>query len=232
MRELILPESGVKRKLLDVAEALVAWRGFESVSVRDITQAAKMNVAAVNYHFGDRDTLLTLAMMRPMMPVAAGRLEMLDAAERKSAGTPLPLEEILHAFTSPLVTQAGKSGLTEPMFYKLCARIFAREIDGLPEPVASRLGEIGGRFANAFARTLPALAPAELSQRIHFLTGSLIYLLAARDKSNSVPMPAAIAGFIRFAAAGLSEGVATPAEITPAARETPPEDDSQTTFGF
>ena len=58
MRDMTIPESGTKRKLLDAAELLFAERGFEAVSVRDITQLAKTNVAAVNYHFGSRDEYL------------------------------------------------------------------------------------------------------------------------------------------------------------------------------
>ena len=74
MRETTIPESGSKRKLLETAEQLFADKGFEAVSVRDITQLAKTNVAAVNYHFGSRDSLLGMVMMRYMQPVTEERL--------------------------------------------------------------------------------------------------------------------------------------------------------------
>ena len=81
MRDFTIPESGAKRKLLDAAELLFAEKGFEAVSVRDITQLAKTNIAAVNYHFGSRDHLLTLVMMRYMTPVTEERLVRLDFVE-------------------------------------------------------------------------------------------------------------------------------------------------------
>ena len=97
MRAVTIPESGSKRKLLDAAEQLFADKGFEAVSVRDITQLAKTNVAAVNYHFGSRDSLLSLVMMRYMLPVTEERIARLEAIERKWSGKTAPLEEIIDA---------------------------------------------------------------------------------------------------------------------------------------
>jgi AcrR family transcriptional regulator len=41
-------------RLLNAAAALFSERGFKNVTVRDICRSAKANVAAVNYHFGDK----------------------------------------------------------------------------------------------------------------------------------------------------------------------------------
>ncbi len=46
-----------KERILDQAEALFAQKGFSAVSVREITSAAKCNLAAVNYHFGSKQNL-------------------------------------------------------------------------------------------------------------------------------------------------------------------------------
>ena len=43
-----------RQRLLDAASRLFAERGFKDVTVRDICRAARANVAAVNYHFGDK----------------------------------------------------------------------------------------------------------------------------------------------------------------------------------
>jgi AcrR family transcriptional regulator len=44
-------------RLLKVAEKLFAQKGYDSVSVREITNAAHCNLAAVNYHFGNKKAL-------------------------------------------------------------------------------------------------------------------------------------------------------------------------------
>ena len=43
-----------KERLLAVAEKLFAEKGFNGVSVREITQSAECNLASVNYYFGNK----------------------------------------------------------------------------------------------------------------------------------------------------------------------------------
>lgn len=50
-------EDHTKERILDTAEALFAQKGFQAVSVREITRAARCNLAAVNYHFGNKEKL-------------------------------------------------------------------------------------------------------------------------------------------------------------------------------
>ena len=47
-----------KTKILDTAERLFAQKGFDAVSLRNIVEAAKVNLAAVHYHFGSKQALL------------------------------------------------------------------------------------------------------------------------------------------------------------------------------
>jgi AcrR family transcriptional regulator len=44
-------------RILDEAETLFARKGYHAVSVREITNAANCNLAAVNYHFGNKQNL-------------------------------------------------------------------------------------------------------------------------------------------------------------------------------
>ena len=43
-----------RTRVLGVATQLFAARGFEKVTIREICREANANVAAVNYHFGDK----------------------------------------------------------------------------------------------------------------------------------------------------------------------------------
>ena len=214
MRETTIPESGSKRKLLETAEQLFADKGFEAVSVRDITQLAKTNVAAVNYHFGSRDSLLGMVMMRYMQPVTEERLARIDTLDRKWAGKVVPLEEIIDAYVRPLITQVRKSELSERLFYKLMGRIFAQQGNGLPPQIESQLKQVVERFTRSFAKALPEVPPEDLAWRIHFMAGAMIHLLTHQDilhrisggTSGAPTMEATLGRFIRFAAAGLREG--------------------------
>jgi len=46
-----------KDRIIDEAEALFALKGYDAVSVREITGAANCNLAGVNYHFGNKQNL-------------------------------------------------------------------------------------------------------------------------------------------------------------------------------
>ena len=232
MREMTIPESGSKRKLLDAAELLFAEKGFEAVSVRDITQLAKTNVAAVNYHFGSRDALLTLVMMRYMTPVTEERLARLESVERKWSGKSVPLEEIIDALVRPLVGQVKKSELAERLFYKLTGRICAEQGDGLPPQIEEQFRQSGERFSKAFAKALPTVPPEELAWRIHFVIGGMIHMLTHQEifhlvsggASGAPTMEDTLGRFIRFAAAGLREGTVQ--------EEAPAKKGPQATFDF
>ena len=46
-----------RQKLLEAAEVVFANRGYDGATIRDICDLAGMNIAAVNYHFGDKKRL-------------------------------------------------------------------------------------------------------------------------------------------------------------------------------
>ena len=50
-------EDPTKERILDTAEVLFAQKGYRAVSVREITSTAECNLAAVNYHFGNKENL-------------------------------------------------------------------------------------------------------------------------------------------------------------------------------
>lgn len=45
--------------ILDVAEKLIAKKGFEGTSVRDISSEANINVAMISYYFGSKEKMMS-----------------------------------------------------------------------------------------------------------------------------------------------------------------------------
>jgi AcrR family transcriptional regulator len=50
-------QAETRRLLLDTAGAVFAERGYRATTVRTICQRAGVNIAAINYHFGDKEHL-------------------------------------------------------------------------------------------------------------------------------------------------------------------------------
>lgn len=65
-----MAHSETVERILDAAEQLFARYGFAETSLRQITTKAKVNLAAVNYHFGSKQSLIQAVLMRVLNPVA------------------------------------------------------------------------------------------------------------------------------------------------------------------
>ena len=52
-----MPKDDVRRRILLNAGEIFASRGYQGATIRDICQQADVNVAAVNYYFGDKERL-------------------------------------------------------------------------------------------------------------------------------------------------------------------------------
>ena len=70
-----------RQRVLEAAAHLFALRGFKKVTIRAICAAAHANVAAVNYHFGDK-----LGLYREVLEMAIAVMQQTTAAAAR-AGT-------------------------------------------------------------------------------------------------------------------------------------------------
>ncbi len=78
----ISPEPSGREALIQAARSLFAERGIEGVSIRELGRAAKQrNNNAVQYHFGDRESLLFAVIAPQNERVGARRAALLDALE-------------------------------------------------------------------------------------------------------------------------------------------------------
>lgn len=168
-------ELTTKDRILDTAERLFADRGFADTSLRNITADAGANLAAVNYHFQSKDSLIQAVFARRLGPLNAERLAMLDACEASAGEGPPPLEGILRAFLEPVFNVGNPHGST---FGRLLGRMYLDPGDLFERIFREQFGAARVRFVAAFRRALPELPPEELFWRVHFLIGALAHTMA------------------------------------------------------
>jgi len=130
-------------KLLEVAEQVFADRGYQAATIREICVRAGANVAAVNYHFGDKLGLYTEVLQQS---IRAAQIDAVRSALDKTA----PPEEILRA-----VIRARLQGVCRGDLPAWHLRILTREmaqpspafqqfISKIGRPIFKRLLELIG----------------------------------------------------------------------------------------
>jgi AcrR family transcriptional regulator len=173
--------SATKERILDAAEALFMEHGYEATSLRALSAAADVNLAAVNYHFGGKEALFEAVLRRRLDPMNAERVELLTRFEKAAAPGPVPCERILTALLIPALKLARDPKRGGRNFLRLLGRAYADPAPFIRQFLSDRYATMIARFKSAFARALPHLPRRELSWRLHFIMGALSYTLAGTD---------------------------------------------------
>ena len=155
--------------------------GFEATSLRSITAAAGVNLAAVNYHFGSKEELFQSVLTRRLDPMNHARLALLTRLEAQAAPRPLSCEKILTALFVPALSLARDPERGGKNFLRLLGRAYADPAPFIRQFLSNQYAQMIARFKTAFARALPNLPRRELSWRLHFIMGALSYTLAGTD---------------------------------------------------
>jgi AcrR family transcriptional regulator len=95
-----------RRQLLEAAGEVFAEVGFRAATVREICQRAGANVAAINYHFGDKETLY-VEVLRHAHSKALDKYPLLLGVAEDA-----PPEEKLHGFVHSLLLRIFEKGPT------------------------------------------------------------------------------------------------------------------------
>ena len=173
--------NATRERCLRAAEALFLEHGFDGTSLRMVTAKAKVNLAAVNYHFGGKDGLFLEMIARRLDLMNDARVARLDELERHARGRPLSCERILGALFMPALELARDPKRGGRNFLRLLGRAYVDPSPVLRAFLSERYAPVVTRFKDAFGRALPKLAKQELSWRLHFLLGALAYTLAGTD---------------------------------------------------
>ena len=194
-------------RILEAAQKLFAERGFDATPVRDITNEAGCNVAAVNYHFGAKDNLY-LESFRAMLGVLRDRrLAVLDELLLRE---PAPdLEAFLTGFAEGFLDPATDEGVGRRFF-----AFVNREISDPRLPTSVFLGEfirpLLDRTLQALARVGPPLAPDVAEACVFCIIGQLLHALKAQhlflsheELSAHARLTDFVPHFVRFSAGGI-----------------------------
>lgn len=223
-------------RILDAAERLFAKRGFHGVSVRDITAAAGVDVALVAYHFGSKYKLLEAVLLRRAEVLNGERHALLQAAIARAAPHAPDLEEIIDAFTHPLLNRSGRGGIGWKSYFALIAHVNnSPEFGGTL--MTRSFDPVVGEFIAALRLALPGCDDRDIFWSYHFLSGALTLTFAETGRIDNLShglcrstdlddvhrrlVPYVAAGFRSLCAKRTGQAAAAPRAAGPRGRRKP-----------
>ncbi len=159
-------------RILDAAEELFATRSFEGVSVRQIMSKAGADVSLAYYHFKSKRDLFDQVMLRRAEILNDIRLQALAEVEKRSGDEAPTVEEIISAFTSPLLDLLDREHDEWSHYFQLIAQINnSPEWGG--ELMTRYFDPLVRRFLEALKTALPDCDETDLMWSYHILSGAL-----------------------------------------------------------
>lgn len=201
-----------RNRILSAATILFARKGYDATSLRDITTEAKVNLAAVNYHFRSKEDLFCAVIERIIAPTSTRRLALLEELQQAHR---ISLEGVLDAFFRPIVEVGHLPDGTRAPFLPLLGRFFTERPDLIERVFRTHLFPVGQRYLAILNELLPHLDAVELGWRFHFMIGTLTHTLSAEQfllsltdgAANPADVDAVVARMVAFSAGGLRAAV-------------------------
>jgi len=174
-----------RERILDAAEALFAQRGFEGVSVRQIMSQADADVSLAYYHFKSKRDLFDQVMLRRVEYLNEIRLKALEEVEQRHQDDEPTVEEIIGAFTKPLLQLLAEDHDKWSHYFQLIAQINNSPERG-GELMSRYFDPLVTRFIEALQKALPDSDPEDLFWSYHFLSGALTLTFAETSRIDNL----------------------------------------------
>jgi len=174
-------EGNAPDRILVAAERLFAAKGFD-ISLREITDRAQVNIAAVNYHFGSKANLTEILFDRVSRDVNGRRLEEIGAimAQARQQERPPDLDSIILAFIKPYLDRSE----TGRLLARLILQHRIEPSDLTRQIIKTHFDPMAERFIEAFRLAAPSVDPAAFYWRYVFMVGAIVLTVTDSGQGN------------------------------------------------
>ncbi len=170
-----------RERILDAAERLFMAHGYEGTSMRQITGDAAVNLAAVNYHFGSKESLMQEVFRRRLDWLNQERMRVLNEMEAAAGDNPLKPSQIVDGFFGTLLRMADDEERGGMTFLRLLGRTLTEPSEFIRTFLADEYAGVMERYKAALFKALPDVPKAEIVWRFHFMLGATSYAIAGTD---------------------------------------------------
>jgi AcrR family transcriptional regulator len=164
-----------RQRLLDATRILLAERGEEAVTLRDITEAAGANVAAASYHFGSLSALRRTAIQQAIEQLVERQIEGFRALDDDAT-----VEQIAAAFAQPLIAAFTDPECVERASLRIMARVSHDPPPGLEEWMSTTIARADAELLPRLRRAVPGVSDFDLHFRVESVVGIIQYLVTGQ----------------------------------------------------
>ena len=198
-----MSEPETRRKLVEAAERLFAERGIDNVSLREINRAAgQRNVAALHYHFGNREGLLEAIFEHRMSEIDRRRLEMLEDIEGN--GNTASIRAVVEAMVLPLAEKLN-SGTGDAHYIRFLASAIGDPGVDVGELVRDKFDHGMVQTRRLARRLLTEIPPEIVDLRITLAANFMVHALS--DMARQIAADARRAQGLPFFIANLTDSI-------------------------
>ncbi|MEZ0067660.1 AcrR family transcriptional regulator [Streptacidiphilus sp. MAP12-20] len=158
--------------LLTATVELLAQRGQEGVTLREITDQAGANVSAVSYHFGSLKTLCDSAIEHALEEYLDAQINAVASLDATSG-----IEDLAAAFTRPMM-RALATGGRDLAVMRTVARVGIDPPEGW-DRLAAKFQQSRQDIVRKLSANLPGVGEQELEFRVRCAAGLLNWLALA-----------------------------------------------------
>lgn len=168
-------EKDTKSALLDAAEELFLEKGFEKVSIREITEAANANVAAINYHFSGKVNLYREVLRRCFAEIARKKVALInDLGE--DAGLYDIIEVYVRSHFEDILANPRSERLLQIVYHEISSNAVASDL-----VVSELIMPIHQSLHQAIAASQQDLPEQFISRCISSIAGQVLHFIRFRD---------------------------------------------------
>ena len=178
-----MPNSTIDR-ILDAAEVEFAAHGFVETSVRTITAKAKVNLAAVNYHFGSKKGLIQAVTDRFLDPLTQHLQVQLNAYEEsanKTKGDEQELRVLFDILAQSCQYVAHHNHHSLAVFARLINTAYSQSQGHLRKHLTQQYGASFLYFMKLLRKHMPVMTNEQFFWRLHYLLGILVFSLSSSE---------------------------------------------------
>ena len=177
-----MAQAGTVARILDTAEILFAEKGFAETSLRAITSKAGVNLAAVNYHFGSKESLIQAVFERFLDPFC----ELLEARLKAAGDTALTLEQLLGEVSRTAFAANQGDARKVAIFFRLSGLAYTQAQGHMRRFLRERYGHLFAHFLRSLTEATPQLTPEQRFWRAHFALGATTFVLSSMEPLRAI----------------------------------------------